>query len=110
MMKPVQFCGNSLDDLRAFPATARREAGYQIDRVAHGLMPEDFKPLPSIGSAVAEIRVWDEAGTFRMIYVAKFAQAVFVLHCFQKKSQQTAKRDINLATRRYKELVQEIAP
>jgi phage-related protein len=54
--------------------------------------------------------VWDEAGTFRMIYVAKFAQAVFVLHCFQKKSQQTAKRDINLATRRYKELVQEIAP
>ena len=70
----------------------------------------ECQPLPSIGSAVAEIRVWNEAGTFRMIYVAKFAQAVFVLHCFQKKSQQTAKRDINLATRRYKELVQEIAP
>lgn len=109
-MKPVQFRGSALDDLRSFPATARRQAGYQIDRVAHGLMPEDFKPLPSIGSAVAEIRVWDEAGTFRVIYVAKFKDAVFVLHCFQKKSQQTAKKDIDLGIRRYKELVQEIAP
>jgi phage-related protein len=59
---------------------------------------------------VVELRVWDEAGTFRVVYVAKFIDAVYVLHCFQKKTQQTAKRDIELAKMRLKDLLKEIAP
>lgn len=97
-----------MSDLRAFPAPVMREAGYQIDRIQHGLLPDDFKPMPSIGSAVAEIRLWDKAGTFRVIYVAKFENAVYVLHCFQKKTQKTPKKDIALATERYKDLIQEM--
>ena len=108
-MKSVQFRGKSLDDLRSFPSTAMREAGFQIDRIQHGFLPDDFKPMPSVGSAVAEIRIWDEAGTFRVIYGAKFEEAVYVLHCFQKKTQKTSKKDIDLATKRYKDLIKEIA-
>ena len=108
-MKTVVFRGSSLDDLRSFPASAMREAGYQIDRIQNGLLPDDFKPMASVGSAVAEIRIWDEAGTFRVIYVAKFEKAVYVLHCFQKKSQKTTKKDIDLAAKRYKDLIKEIA-
>ena len=108
-MKTVQFRGSSLDDLRSFPAAVMREAGYQIDRIQNGLLPDDFKPLAIVGSAVAEIRIWDEAGTFRVIYVAKFENAVYVLHCFQKKSQKTTKKDIDLAAKRYKDLIKEIA-
>ena len=108
-MKTVVFRGSSLDDLRSFPASAMREAGYQIDRIQNGLLPDDFKPMTSMGSAVAEIRIWDEAGTFRVIYVAKFENAVYVLHCFQKKTQKTSKKDIDLAAKRYKDLIKEIA-
>ena len=108
-MKTVVFRGSSLDDLRSFPASAMREAGYQIDRIQNGLLPDDFKPMTSVGSAVAEIRIWDEAGKFRVIYVAKFEKAVYVLQCFQKKSQKTSKKDIDLATKRYKDLIKEIA-
>jgi phage-related protein len=108
-MKFVQFRGSSLDELRAFPVSVMREAGYQLDRVQQGLMPDDFKPMPSVGSAVSEIRLWDEAGTFRVIYVAKFENAVYVLHCFQKKTQKTSQKDLNLAAKRYKDLIKEIA-
>ena len=105
-MKPVDFCGDSLDALRAFPESAKREAGYQLDKVQHGLEPDDWKPMSSIGSGVKEVRIWDEAGTFRVIYVAKLADAVYVLHCFQKKTEQTSEKDIKLARRRFKELME----
>jgi phage-related protein len=108
-MKSVDFRGSSLDDLRSFPAPAKREAGYQIDRVQNGLQPDDFEPMTSICRAVAEIRIWDEAGTFRVIYVAKVADTVYVLHCFQKKTQKTSKKDIDLVVKRYKDLIKEIA-
>jgi phage-related protein len=75
-MKPIAFLGSSLDDLREFPAHARSEAGYQLDRVQHGLTPTDGKPMPSIGMGVWEIRVADEAGQFRVIYIAKLKDAV----------------------------------
>lgn len=107
-MKPIDFCGSALDDLREFPTTAKQEAGYQLDKVQHGMLPDDFKPMPSIGKGVAEIRIWDEAGAFRVVYVAKFEDAVYVLHCFQKKTQQTAKKDMDLATKRYKDLLKEL--
>ena len=107
-MKPIEFRATALDDLRAFPPSAMRDAGYQLDKVQHGLQPDDAKPMPSIGAGAMELRVWDEAGTFRVVYVAKLADAVYVLHCFQKKTQQTAQRDIELARRRFKALMKEI--
>ena len=99
-MKSIVFLGSSLDDLRGFPADARRQAGYQLDRVQRGLDPDDWRPMPSIGAGVREIRVRERAGAFRVIYVATFADAVYVLHAFQKKTGQTAKRDLDLAASR----------
>ena len=104
-VKPIAFLGGSLDDLRGFPADARREAGYQLDRVQRGLDPDDWRPMPSIGAGVREIRVREPAGAFRVIYVATFADVAYVLHAFQKKTRQTAKRDVDLATSRLREQV-----
>ena len=80
--KPVEFQGNSLDDLRAFPIGARREAGHQLDQVQSGQEPDDWKPMNTVGQGVKEIRIRDAAGAFRVIYLAKFVDAVYVLHCF----------------------------
>ena len=108
-MKPVEFRGTALNDLRGFPQSAMRDAGYQLDKVQYGFPPDDAKALPSVGVGVVELRIWDEAGAFRVMYIAKLDDAVYVLHCFQKKTQQTAGRDIELARRRFKELLKEIA-
>jgi phage-related protein len=105
-MKPVVFRGSSLDDLRAFPSTARREAGHQLDQVQRGLDADDWRPMTTVGQGVKEIRIRDASGAFRVIYVAKFAEAV--LHCFQKKTEQTSKTEIALAAQRYRELLQEL--
>ena len=105
--KEVEFRGSALDDLRAFPESARRMAGYQLDRVQQGLDPDDWKPMSSIGMGMREIRIRDE-GAFRVIYIARLKEAVYVLHCFQKKSQKTSRQDLVLAAGRYKELIQEM--
>jgi len=107
MMKPLEFRADSLDDLRAFSASARQQAGYQLERVQRGLPPTDFKPMPAIGAGAYEIRVRDAAGAFRVMYVAKFDEAVYVLHAFQKKTQKTARTEIELAARRYRDLLQD---
>ncbi|MBW8727110.1 MAG: type II toxin-antitoxin system RelE/ParE family toxin [Inquilinus limosus] len=104
-MKLLRFLGDSLEGLRAFPAEARQDAGYQLDKVQRGQQPDDFKPMPSIGKGVEEIRVWDDSGTFRVIYTARRAEAVYVLHCFQKKTRATSRRDIELARFRFIDLV-----
>lgn len=106
--KPVEFRGSALEDLRAFPQAARREAGYQLDRVQRGREPDDWKPMNSVGREVKEIRIRDAAGAFRVLYVAKFADAVYVLHCFQKKTQKTRKTDLDLAGHRYRDLLKEL--
>lgn len=106
--KSVEFRGASLDDLRAFPLEARREAGYQLDRVQNGLKPDDWKPMNTVGQGVKEIRIRDAAGAFRVIYVTKFADVVYVLHCFQKKTEKTSKADIDLAAKRYRDLQKEL--
>jgi phage-related protein len=103
-VKPIAFQGTSLDDLRAFPDEVRRDAGYQLDRVQRGLEPDDWKPMPTIGQGVRELRVRDEAGAFRVIYTARRPEAVYVLHAFHKKTQATARRDIDLAAARLREL------
>ena len=103
-MKPVEFLGSSLDDLRAFPEQARHDLGFQLERVQRGLEPDDGKPMQTIGPGVREIRVRDASGAFRVIYVAAFAEAVYVLHAFAKKTQRTTQHDIALAQRRLREL------
>lgn len=107
-LKPVEFRGSSLDDLRAFPLPARREAGHQLDQVQHDREPDDWKPMNTVGQGVKEIRIRDAAGAFRVIYVAKLADAVYVLHCFQKKTEKTSKVDLDLAAKRYRELRKEL--
>ena len=109
VFKLLEFLGSSLEDLRAFPLPARREAGYQLDRVQNGRDPDDWKPMTTVGRGVREIRIRDEAGAFRVLYVAKFADAIYVLHCFRKKSEKTSKADLDLASRRYRELMKERA-
>lgn len=104
-MKPIRFLGNSLECLREFPIDARQDAGFQLDRVQRGHPAHDFKPMPAVGKGVEEIRVRDEAGAFRVIYTARLADAVYVLHAFQKKTQTTSKRDIDLAKARFAELI-----
>jgi phage-related protein len=106
--KPVEFRGSALDDLRAFPQVARREAGYQLDQVQRGREPDDWKPMNTVGRGVQEIRIRDAAGAFRVLYVAKFDDAVYVLHRFQKKTQKTSKADLNLAGQRYRDLLKEL--
>jgi phage-related protein len=98
--KPVLFLGDALNCLRGFPAKARREAGHQIDKLQHGLQPDDFKPMPAVGLGVEEIRLRDASGAFRVIYVARRREAVYVLHAFQKKTDRTSGPDIELAKRR----------
>ena len=97
--KPLVWVGSSLDDLRAFPDDARRRAGYQLRRVQLGLMPDDWKPMTSVGSGVYEIRI-RTGREHRVFYVAKHAGSVFVLHAFEKRTQQTRQADIDLARTR----------
>lgn len=106
-MKPIQFLGDALKCLRDFTDNARQDAGYQLHKVQKGEQPDDFKPMPSIGRGVEEVRLWDDSGTYRIIYTARMADAVYVLHAFQKKTQATSKQDIELAKKRYLETIGE---
>ena len=106
-MKRLVWLGDSLERLRGFPAQARREAGYQLERVQAGGMPIDWKPLPSVGLGVNELRV-RIGGAYRVIFIAKFAEAIYVLHAFQKKTRKTAVADIALARTRFGLLVKEL--
>lgn len=103
-MKRLEFLGDSLEQLRDFPETARKEAGVQLHKVQQGIEPSDWKPMTSVGQGVREIRIRDEAGIFRVFYIAKIEDTVYVLHAFQKKTQQTAKRDLDLAATRLRQI------
>jgi phage-related protein len=101
--RPLCWLGSSLEDVRDFPADARREAGYQLARVQHGLMPSDWKPMTSVGVGVQEIRLHTGA-EHRVFYVAKFRDAVYVLHAFEKRTRRTPRAAIELARRRLADL------
>jgi len=90
--------------LRQFPVDAKREAGFQLDRVQHGLDPKDWKPMKSIGVGVREVRIRGRDGAFRVIYTASIGGVVYVLHAFQKKTQATEQRHIDLAKQRMNEI------
>lgn len=106
-LKALRFLGDSLKRLREFPRDAKHDAGYQLDQVQRGQQPADFKPMPAIGKGVEEIRVWDDSGTYRVIYTARLADAVYVLHAFQKKTQATPKQDVEIARERFAQLMKE---
>ncbi len=102
-MKPLKFVGSSLDDLRNFPDEARRAAGFELRAVQSGIEPSDWKPMEAIGPGVKEIRI-HALGEWRVIYVARFRDAIYVLHSFQKKSRKTSRQDIQLAHQRYRQI------
>ncbi len=103
-MKPIQFLGDSLKRLREFPPEAPQDAGHQLYKVQQGEQPDDSKLLPAVGKGVEEIRVWDESGTYRVIYTARRTEAIYVLHAFQKKTQATSKREVEIARIRLNQL------
>ena len=98
------WVGSSRNDLKGFPQDARRVAGFQLRRVQQGLEANDWKPMAAIGPGVREIRIltWLE---HRVFYVAKFTEAIYVLHAFEKRTQKTSKRDLDLARERFRALV-----
>jgi phage-related protein len=105
-LKLVTFHGDALDRVRAFPEDARRQAGHELYRVQQGSEPTDWRPMTTIGPGVREIRIRDAAGAFRVIYIASLADAVHVLHAFQKRTPRTAKRDIDIAADRQRRVKQ----
>jgi phage-related protein len=106
-VKPVTFLGDSLKVLRGFPDDARRDAGFQIDRLQRGLQPDDFKPMPDVGKGVEELRIWSDAGIYRVIYIARLADAVYVRHAFQKTAEKTPKKEIDIAAKRLRDLLKD---
>ena len=106
-MKPVVFLGDALGRGKTFPEDARRTVGHELRDVQNGEDPSDWKPMPSIGAGVREIRVREASGAFRVVYLANLKTAVYVLHAFQKKTQATAKTDLDLARTRLRALLTE---
>ena len=105
--KPIEWTGDSREAIRRFPEVAKQRSGRELARVQEGLEPTDCKPMPSIGLGVSEIRMREDSGAFRVIYVAKFSEAIYVLHAFQKKAQKTPKAEIELARKRYRAMLNE---
>jgi phage-related protein len=103
-MKPIRFLGDSLEQLREFPVSARHDAGYQLELVQRGEQPDDFKPMPTVGKGVEELRIRDDSGAYRVLYAARLADAVYVLHAFQKKTRSTSQRDLEIAKQRFSQL------
>ena len=105
--KRIEWIGDSRDAIRGFPEVAKQRTGRELARIQEGLEPTDRKPMPSIGLGVSEIRVREDSGAYRVIYVAKFSEAIYVIHAFQKKGQKTPKAEIELARKRYRAMLNE---
>jgi phage-related protein len=103
--KEIRWVGSSFDDLLAFPEEPRRQAGFQLGKIQAGLDPDDWKPFAAVGPGTREIRIKESNGIFRVMYVAKFVEAIYVLHCFQKKAQVTSRHDCEIAEARYRAIV-----
>lgn len=103
-MKCIEYLGDSKKQLDKFPEKTRAAAALQFKRLQRGKEPNDFKPMSIIGKGVKEIRLKDKDGAFRIIYTANFADKIYILHSFQKKTEQTDKRDIDLARKRFRSI------
>jgi phage-related protein len=104
-LKPVEWLGDSLERVRSFSKTVRQQVGYELELVQHGLEPSDWKPMPTVGSGVCEVRIHGD-GEHRVIYVARFRHAIYVLHAFRKKTRKTSKGDIGAARIRFQAVLQ----
>ncbi len=102
-MKKLIWLASSYRRLRDFPAAARRRAGHELDQVQHGRMPSDWKPMQPVGPGAIEIRI-HEPHEHRVIYVATFPEGIYVLHAFEKKTQRTSQKDIEIARTAYAEI------
>jgi phage-related protein len=98
----VAWEGDSLDVVRAFPPAVRQEMGLDIRRLQQGLMPHDSRPMQSIGKGVFELRQRDANGWYRLIYLARVADTLYMLHAFTKKSAKTSRNDLAVAANRLK--------
>lgn len=108
--KPIDWRGSSFKDLtdeNVFSLEARKVVGTQLRKIQRGDEPDDWKPFDDVGAGTKEIRIKLTDGAFRVMYVAKFPEAVYVLHCFKKKTQKTSQHDTDIAKRRYKAVIQE---
>ena len=103
-VKPLLWLGSSRDDVRSFPNEARKVAGYELFQVQQGLAPSDWKPFRTVGTGVREIRL-KIGRAFRILYVAKFAEGIYVIHAFEKRTHRTAQADVDLARQRFRELL-----
>ena len=101
--RPLAWLGSSLADVRAFPEETRRIVGYQLRRVQKGLMPTDWKPMSSVGTGVVEVRLHTRL-EHRVLYIAKYSEAIYVLHAIEKKTRKTSRRDLGIASQRLKDL------
>lgn len=104
-MKKITWLGNTHDVVKGYTSAAKSEIGYNLDKVQRGMDPFDWKPMPTVGPGVKEIRIHEE-NEYRVLYVAKFEESVYILHAFIKKTQQTSKKDIDLGKQRYADLLQ----
>ncbi len=106
--KPIYWLGKSLETLRGFPDKAKRHFGYELSHIQQGEAPTDYKPMPSVGKGIIELRTKTETGAYRVVYVAKFSKGIYVLHSFQKKTQKTAPKDIATIKRYYNALIEQM--
>jgi phage-related protein len=105
--KEIRWMGTAYQDILEFPAETRKEAGFQLGKVEAGLDPDNWKPFDEVGSGTKEIRIRETTGIYRVMYVAKFEEAIYVLHCFQKKTEATTRNDKDVAEARYRAIVRE---
>lgn len=103
-MKPVRFCGNSLEVIRDLPSEVKSDLGYKVEQLQRGINPADCSPIKRVGPGAMEMRVWSDDGTYRVLYVAKFKEAVYVLHTFKKTTQKISQKDIDIAIANYKSI------
>ena len=103
--KEIRWVGSAYDDVLAFPDEPRRQAGFQLGKVQAGVEPDDWRPFDDVGAGTREIRIRESSGIYRVMYVAKFEEAVYVLHCFQKKTLATTKHDKDIAEARYRAVI-----
>ncbi len=103
--KPIYWIGTSKEDIAEFPLDVKRKAGFQLRAVQRGDSPTDFKPMFIVGKGVEEIRI-KTGEAYRIFYVARFEEAVYVLHAFNKKVQKTSKKDIEIGKQRYKVMIE----
>ncbi|WP_293360224.1 MULTISPECIES: type II toxin-antitoxin system RelE/ParE family toxin [unclassified Microcoleus] len=104
-IKPIRWVGPAREEIQSLPEEARKEAGFSLWTLQQGIQPPDFKPMSIVGKGVEEIRIRTE-NDYRVFYIARFEEAIYVLHAFQKKTQKTAKKNIEVGQKRYQDLLQ----